>query len=257
MRIWQLSYQNDSFTISLHWIFGWFTIMSDVFAFVFIHFFFFIYLLRIRKWWEIFLFRKSQWTFKSTRIYKKNVSTTVHRINSSFHFVQTASCIRIDLVWLATACDSLHINSAEYLCSLFVSLSLSITESIIDIQNTKTAYKIVAFRQGFIEKFSPADIEFYWINKQFCKCMNVYRGAWITSTTTINALTTMGTEVINANFDVLQEELEKAKSTLKGLNDNIRRINGRETSEQLRLDSNGNFCVCAFIWCVWPSNTVY
>lgn len=45
----------------------------------------------------------------------------------------------------------------------------------------------------------------------------------------------MGTEVINANFDVLQEELDKAKSTLKGLNDNIRRINGREPSEQLRL----------------------
>lgn len=45
----------------------------------------------------------------------------------------------------------------------------------------------------------------------------------------------MGTEVINVSFDVLQEELEKAKSTLKGLNDNIRRISGREPPEQLRL----------------------
>lgn len=45
----------------------------------------------------------------------------------------------------------------------------------------------------------------------------------------------MGTEVINSSFDVLQEELEKAKSTLKGLNDNIRRISGREPPEQLRL----------------------
>lgn len=45
----------------------------------------------------------------------------------------------------------------------------------------------------------------------------------------------MGTEVINVNFDVLQEELDKAKTTLKGLNDNIRRINGREPVEQLRL----------------------
>lgn len=45
----------------------------------------------------------------------------------------------------------------------------------------------------------------------------------------------MGTEVINSSFDVLQEELEKAKSTLRGLNDNIRRISGREPSEQLRL----------------------
>lgn len=45
----------------------------------------------------------------------------------------------------------------------------------------------------------------------------------------------MGTEVINVTFDVLQEELDKAKSTLKGLNDNIRRISGREPPEQLRL----------------------
>lgn len=45
----------------------------------------------------------------------------------------------------------------------------------------------------------------------------------------------MGTEVINVSFDVLQEELDKAKSTLKGLNDNIRRISGREPPEQLRL----------------------
>lgn len=45
----------------------------------------------------------------------------------------------------------------------------------------------------------------------------------------------MGTEVINISFDVLQEELDKAKSTLKGLNDNIRRISGREPPEQLRL----------------------
>lgn len=45
----------------------------------------------------------------------------------------------------------------------------------------------------------------------------------------------MGTEVINISFDVLQEELEKAKSNLKGLNDNIRRISGREPPDQLRL----------------------
>lgn len=45
----------------------------------------------------------------------------------------------------------------------------------------------------------------------------------------------MGTEVINVSYDVLQEELDKAKSTLKGLNDNIRRISGREPPEQLRL----------------------
>lgn len=45
----------------------------------------------------------------------------------------------------------------------------------------------------------------------------------------------MGTEVINVSFDVLQEELDKAKSNLKGLNDNIRRINGREPPELLRL----------------------
>lgn len=45
----------------------------------------------------------------------------------------------------------------------------------------------------------------------------------------------MGTEVINSSFVVLQEELEKAKSTLRGLNDNIRRISGREPPEQLRL----------------------
>lgn len=44
---------------------------------------------------------------------------------------------------------------------------------------------------------------------------------------------TMGTEVINVSY--LQEELDKAKSTLKGLNDNIRRISGREPPEQLRL----------------------
>lgn len=43
----------------------------------------------------------------------------------------------------------------------------------------------------------------------------------------------MGTEVINVSY--LQEELDKAKSTLKGLNDNIRRISGREPPEQLRL----------------------
>lgn len=44
----------------------------------------------------------------------------------------------------------------------------------------------------------------------------------------------MGTEII-VSFDVLQEELDKAKSNLRGLNDNIRRISGREPSEQLRL----------------------
>lgn len=45
----------------------------------------------------------------------------------------------------------------------------------------------------------------------------------------------MGTEVISSSFDVLQEELDKAKSNLRGLNDNIRRISGRDPSEQLRL----------------------
>lgn len=45
----------------------------------------------------------------------------------------------------------------------------------------------------------------------------------------------MGTEVINVSFDVLQEKLEKAKSNLRGLNDNIRRISGREPPDQLRL----------------------
>lgn len=45
----------------------------------------------------------------------------------------------------------------------------------------------------------------------------------------------MGTEVINSNFDVLQEELDRAKTNLRGLNDNIRRISGREPPDQLRL----------------------
>lgn len=45
----------------------------------------------------------------------------------------------------------------------------------------------------------------------------------------------MGTEVINVSFDVLQEKLDKAKSNLRGLNDNIRRISGREPPDQLRL----------------------
>lgn len=45
----------------------------------------------------------------------------------------------------------------------------------------------------------------------------------------------MGTEVINVSSDVLKEELDRAKSTLKDLNDNIRRISGREPPDQLRL----------------------
>lgn len=53
----------------------------------------------------------------------------------------------------------------------------------------------------------------------------------------------MGTEVINVSFDVLQEELDKAKSTLKGLNDNIRRISGREPPDQLRL-----VCILVFFF---------
>lgn len=54
----------------------------------------------------------------------------------------------------------------------------------------------------------------------------------------------MGTQVLNVNFDALQDELDKAKSTLKGLNDNIRRISGRDPSEQVRLVVDGIFCCC-------------
>lgn len=46
----------------------------------------------------------------------------------------------------------------------------------------------------------------------------------------------MATDVINS-FDSIEEKLIKAKSNLKGLNDNIRRIIGREPADnQLRLE---------------------
>lgn len=45
----------------------------------------------------------------------------------------------------------------------------------------------------------------------------------------------MGADVA-ANYGSIQEELERAKSNLKGLNDNIRRIIGRDPPDtQLRL----------------------
>lgn len=45
----------------------------------------------------------------------------------------------------------------------------------------------------------------------------------------------MGTDVLKS-YDTLQQELDKAKSNLKGLNDNIRRIIGREPQDiHLRL----------------------
>lgn len=48
----------------------------------------------------------------------------------------------------------------------------------------------------------------------------------------------MGTEVLQS-FDNLQDELERAKSNLKGLNENIRRIIGREPPSDInsRLNS--------------------
>lgn len=46
----------------------------------------------------------------------------------------------------------------------------------------------------------------------------------------------MGADVL-VNYGSIQEELEKAKSTLKGLNENIRRIIGRDPPDtQLRLE---------------------
>lgn len=46
----------------------------------------------------------------------------------------------------------------------------------------------------------------------------------------------MGADII-VTFGSIQDELEKAKCNLKGLNDNIRRIVGRDPSDatQLRL----------------------
>lgn len=47
----------------------------------------------------------------------------------------------------------------------------------------------------------------------------------------------MGTEVLKS-YDFLQEELDKAKTHLKGLNENIRKIIGRDPQEaHLRLVS--------------------
>lgn len=54
----------------------------------------------------------------------------------------------------------------------------------------------------------------------------------------------MGADVL-LNVGTIQEELEKAKNNLKGLNDNIRRIVGREPPDtQLRLD----YCLVLFIF---------
>lgn len=51
----------------------------------------------------------------------------------------------------------------------------------------------------------------------------------------------MGTDVLKS-YDTLQQELDKAKSNLKGLNDNIRRIIGREPQDiHLRGDRKRNF----------------
>ena len=44
----------------------------------------------------------------------------------------------------------------------------------------------------------------------------------------------MGADML-INYGSIEEELEKAKSTLKGLNENIRRIIGRDDSQLLRL----------------------
>lgn len=46
----------------------------------------------------------------------------------------------------------------------------------------------------------------------------------------------MGADIL-VSFGTIQDELDKAKSNLKGLNDNIRRIVGRDPSDatQLRL----------------------
>lgn len=61
----------------------------------------------------------------------------------------------------------------------------------------------------------------------------------------------MGTDVINVSFDVLQEELEKAKSNLRGLNDNIRRISGREPPDQLRLVEFDKFFIDSYWICAF------
>lgn len=45
----------------------------------------------------------------------------------------------------------------------------------------------------------------------------------------------MGTQILNMNVDDLQSELDKARTTLRGLNENIRRISGRDPTEQVRL----------------------
>lgn len=46
----------------------------------------------------------------------------------------------------------------------------------------------------------------------------------------------MATDILT-NFDSIEEKLLKAKSNLKGLNENIRRIIGREPPDnQLRLE---------------------
>lgn len=47
----------------------------------------------------------------------------------------------------------------------------------------------------------------------------------------------MGTEVLQS-FDNLQDELERARSNLKGLNENIRRIIGRDPPDTIsRLEN--------------------
>lgn len=56
----------------------------------------------------------------------------------------------------------------------------------------------------------------------------------------------MGTEILQS-FDHLQDELERARSNLKGLNENIRRIIGREPPDiNSRLERVFFICFCIF-----------
>lgn len=60
----------------------------------------------------------------------------------------------------------------------------------------------------------------------------------------------MGSTDVLVNVGSLQSELERAKTNLKGLNDNIRRIIGREPNDiapQLRLGAAAYrfSCVCS------------
>lgn len=95
-------------------------------------------------------------------------------------------------------------------------------------------HKLVAFVNGIsaCSIFFQINIESKITNENFVHCFAT-RNSFIFIASA--ELSEMGTEVINASFDVLQEKLDQAKSNLRGLNDNIRRISGREPPDQLRL----------------------